>query len=150
MTNDLKYLAFTAMLTAAQMSDSEARAADLFGLLDRFRSGVFDEPSIAVHRVLQSGEPYERELKFADRNKILELRIGLAVERNGNGNGNGTVAMPLCFAIRVRDVTRMKEFEQLTGSAVKKQVRQHTSSAGIARFDSALGVLSVRRSLFLK
>src|SRR5436853_3053352 len=38
-------------------------------------------------------------------------------------------------------------FEQLTGSAVKKQVRQHTSSAGIARFDSALGVLSVRRFL---
>ena len=28
------------------------------------RSGVFDEPSIAVRRVLQSGEPYVRELTF--------------------------------------------------------------------------------------
>ena len=62
---------------------------DLFGLLDRFKSGVFDEPAIAVRRVLQSGEPYERELKFPDRNQTLELRIGLAKERNGNGNGNG-------------------------------------------------------------
>ena len=106
-----------AMLTAARLSDSEARSTDLFGLLDRFRSGVFDEPSIAVRRVLQSGEPYERELKFPDRDKILELRIGLAVERNGNG-GNGAAAKPLCFAIRARDVTRMKEFEQLKSDMI--------------------------------
>src|SRR5205807_3999854 len=65
-------------------------------------------------RVLQSGEPYERELRFPDRNQTLELRIALATERNGHkptGNGNG--AKPLCLAIRVRDVTRMKEFEKL-------------------------------------
>lgn len=92
---------------------------DLFGLLDRFRAGVFDEPSIAVRRVLQSGEPYERELKFPDRSQTLELRIGLATERNGKGsNGNGSSAKPLCFAIRVRDVTRMKEFEQLKSDMI--------------------------------
>ncbi|HVS21082.1 MAG TPA: histidine kinase dimerization/phospho-acceptor domain-containing protein, partial [Pyrinomonadaceae bacterium] len=108
-----------AMLLAARMKQTEAREADLFGLLDRFRSGVFDEPSIAVRRVLQSGEPYERELKFPDRNQTLELRIALATERNGNeANGNGTVANPLCLAIRVRDVTRMKEFEQLKSDMI--------------------------------
>jgi len=80
------------MLWAARLNESEARQIDLFGLLDRFRSGVFDEPSIAVRRVLQSGEPYERELKFADRDQTLELRIALATDRNGNGsNGNGEV-----------------------------------------------------------
>ena len=112
-----------AMLWAARMSEAEAQKSDLFGLLDRFRSGVFDEPSIAVRRVLQSGEPYLRELKFPEQNQTLELRIALAMarKRNGNGHGskgNGTAAEPLCFAIRVRDVTRMKEFEQLKSDMI--------------------------------
>jgi two-component system phosphate regulon sensor histidine kinase PhoR len=107
------------MLLAARMSESEAQKSDLFGLLDRFRSGVFDEPSIAVRRVLQSGESYERELQFSDQNQTLELRIALATDRNGNGsNGNGAGADPLCFAIRVRDVTRMKEFERLKSDMI--------------------------------
>jgi signal transduction histidine kinase len=113
-----------AMLGAARLNEGEAQKIDLFGLLDRFRSGVFDEPSIAVRRVLQSGEPYERELKFPDRNQTLELRIALATDRNGNGsnghgsNGNGAGGSPLCFAIRIRDVTLMKEFEQLKSDMI--------------------------------
>jgi signal transduction histidine kinase len=109
-----------AMLWSARMNESDAQKVDLFGLLDRFRSGVFDEPSIAVRRVLQSGEPYQCELKFADRNQTLELRIALATEsHNGNGsNGNGAGASPLCFAIRVRDVTQTKEFEQLKSDMI--------------------------------
>jgi signal transduction histidine kinase len=116
-----------AMLWAARLSEAESQKIDLFGLLDRFRSGVFDEPSIAVRRVLQSGEAYLRELKFSDRNQTLELRIALATEpnihdSNGNGsNGNGSKdngSSPLCFAIRVRDVTRLKEFEQLKSDMI--------------------------------
>jgi signal transduction histidine kinase len=108
-----------AMLWTARLNNHELQKMDLFGLLDRFKSGVFDEPAIAVRRVLQSGEAYERELKFPDRNQTLEIRIGLATERNGQkptGNGNG--AKPLCFAIRVRDVTRMKEFEKLKSDMI--------------------------------
>jgi len=107
-----------AMLRAAGLSDADARKLDLFGLLDRFRSGVFDEPSIAVRRVLQSGETYERELNSPERNQTLELRIALATDRNGNGNGNGASANPLCFAIRVRDVTRLKESDQLRSDMI--------------------------------
>ena len=107
------------MLWAARMSEFEAQRMDLFGLLDRFRSGVFDEPSIAVRRVLQSGEAYERELQFADGDQSLELRIALATERSGNGsNGNGASATPLCFVIRVRNVTRMKQFEKLKSDMI--------------------------------
>lgn len=109
-----------AMLRAGGLTEDDARKLDLFGLLDRFRSGVFDEPSIAVRRVLQSGETYERELKFPERNQTLELRIALATDRNGNGNGNGNGhgGNPLCFAIRVRDVTRMKESDQLRSDMI--------------------------------
>ncbi len=108
-----------AMLWAARLNQFEAQTVDLFGLLDRFRSGVFDEPSIAVRRVLQSGEPYQTELKFSDRNQTLELRIALATDHDGNhSNGNGASSSPLCFAIRVRDVTKMKEFEQLKSDMI--------------------------------
>ena len=108
-----------AMLQAARLSESEAQQTDLFGLLDRFRSGVFDEPSIAVRRVLQSGEPYERDLTFADLDRTLELRIALVTEHDGPGtSGNGAAAGPLCLAIRVRDVTRTKEFERLKSEMI--------------------------------
>ena len=109
-----------AMLLAASMSKEEGENVDLLGLLDRFRSGVFDEPSLAVRRVLQSGQPYQTELKFPDLNQTLELRISLASESgtsDGNGNGNGS-HKPLCFAIRIRDVTRAKEFEKMKSDMI--------------------------------
>lgn len=71
-----------------------------------------------MRRVLQSGEAYERELKFPDRNQTLELRIALATERNGPSNSNGNGPKPLCLAVRVRDVTRLKEFEQLKSDMI--------------------------------
>lgn len=134
-----------AMMSAARLKPKEVEQLDLFGLLDQFKSGVFDEPSIAVRRVLQSGQPYERELSFPERNQILELRISIASDnkshkngangvhpsqasvfdhvnhklRSANGNGNGTHdPNPLCFTIRVRDVTRMKEFEKLKSDMI--------------------------------
>jgi signal transduction histidine kinase len=111
-----------AMIKAAQLAPEEIEQIDLFALLDRFKAGVFDEPSIAVRRVLQSGQPYERELYFADRNQNLELRISLASEsakHNGNGNGNGShEPHPLCFTIRLRDITRMKELDQLKSDMI--------------------------------
>jgi signal transduction histidine kinase len=115
-----------AMLFAASMGKEEAQNVDLLGLLDRFRSGVFDEPSIAVRRVLQSGQPYQTELKFPDRNQTLELRISLASELralDGNGNGNTNARRnwspkPLCFAIRIRDVTHAKEFEKMKSDMI--------------------------------
>jgi signal transduction histidine kinase len=111
-----------AMLFAARLSRDEEQKIDLLGLLDRFKSGVFDEPSIAVRRVLQSGQPYQTELTFAERNQTFELRISLASEAVGiNGNGNiylGSSNKPLCFAIRVRDITRMKEFERMKSDMI--------------------------------
>ncbi|HEX8707613.1 MAG TPA: ATP-binding protein [Pyrinomonadaceae bacterium] len=103
------------LLRAARLAEDEARQMDIFGLLDRFRAGVFDEPSIAVRRVLQTGDPYERELSYAERNQTLELRIALVADRNGE---QGTGAEPLCFAVTVRDVTQMKEYEKLKSDMI--------------------------------
>jgi signal transduction histidine kinase len=134
------------MISAARLTDVEAQALDLFGLLDCFRTGVFDEPSIAVRRVLQTGEAYQRELPFADRNQTLELRIALITEREeksrvekrvGGANGqagrhtarvdksatsneaeDAGVERPLCFAVTVRDVTSFKEHEKLKSDMI--------------------------------
>jgi signal transduction histidine kinase len=105
------------LLRAARVLEDEARGLDLFSLLDRFRGGVFDEPSIAVRRVLQTGDAYERELHFPDRNnQTLELRIALVTDRN-NENGTGD-ARPLCLAVTVRDVTRIKEYDKLKSDMI--------------------------------
>lgn len=101
------------MTRAARLDEASRRGLDLFGLLDRFRAGVFDEPSIAVRRVLQSGAPYECELPFAERGETLSLRIGLVAEAD-----EGEQARPLCFAVTVRDVTRMKEYEKLKSDMI--------------------------------
>lgn len=103
------------LLRAARLAEDGARSLDLFGLLDRFRAGVFDEPSIAVRRVLQTGDAYQRELTFTERNQTLELRIALATERNA---GNEAAAQPLCLIVTVRDVTRMKEYEKLKSDMI--------------------------------
>jgi signal transduction histidine kinase len=142
-----------AMLFAASMGKEETQNVDLLGLLDRFRSGVFDEPSIAVRRVLQSGQPYQTELKFPERNQTLELRISLASEvravdgngiGNGNGNGNGHrngSHKPLCFAIRIRDVTRAKEFENMKSDMISLMSHElRTPLTSINGFSELLAV----------
>lgn len=130
-----------AMLLAAGMSKDEAENVDLLSLLDRFKSGVFDEPSIAVRRVLQSGQPYQTELNFPDRNQTLELRISLASEAGSvNGNGNGS-NKPLCFAIRIRDVTRVKEFEQMKSDMISLMSHElRTPLTSINGFSELLAV----------
>ncbi len=103
------------MLRAARLKEDEARVLDIFGLLDRFRGGVFDEPSIAVRRVLQTGEAYERELYFADRNQTLELRIALVASRDALA---APAMQPLCLTVRVCDVTEKKEYEKLKSDMI--------------------------------
>lgn len=98
------------MAKAARLSESERAGLDLFGLLERFRAGVFDEPSIAVRRVLQSGCPYECELPFPERNQTLSLRIALVKD--------AAQSDPLCLAFTVRDVTRMKEYDKLRSDLI--------------------------------
>ncbi|MCU1266362.1 MAG: hypothetical protein JWM21_2680 [Acidobacteria bacterium] len=103
------------LLGAAQVTEVEALKLDVFGLLDCFRCDMFDEPAIAVRRVLQTGDAYERELHFSDRSQTLGLRISL---RTDLLKARGGVREPLCLAISVRDLTQRKEYEQLKSDMV--------------------------------
>lgn len=103
------------LLRLARLSEDAAGDLSLFDLLDSLRTDIFDEPAIAVRRVLQTGEPYEGELQFFDRTGIFGLRISLVMDQMDQAK---KTAEPLCLAIAVRDLTRLKDYEQLKSDMI--------------------------------
>ncbi|HLE62896.1 MAG TPA: HAMP domain-containing sensor histidine kinase, partial [Pyrinomonadaceae bacterium] len=99
------------LLNSAQVSEQQAQEMNLFTLLDTFRTDVFDEPAIAVRRVLQSGEAYERELNYPERNETLGIRLSLVLDQNNERT-------PLCLAIHIKNLTRSKEYERLKSDMI--------------------------------
>jgi signal transduction histidine kinase len=102
-------------LQLARLKVVEAQDLNLFGLLDRFKCELFDEPVIAVRRVLQTGEPYERQLTFSEQQKTLGLKIALLWDQEKLRDG---LREPLCLVLTVRDLTQQKEYEQLKSDMI--------------------------------
>ena len=102
-----------ALLSFAALTSEQVSTMDLFDLLNRFRTDVFDEPRIAVRRVLQGGVEYEGELNFEAKNQILNLRISLLRERESNDANE-----PLGIALYVKDLTATKEYEKLKSDMI--------------------------------
>jgi signal transduction histidine kinase len=100
------------LLNFAGLTPQEAAKMDLFQLLRRFRTDVFDEPEIAVRRVLQTGASYEGELKFETKNEILNLRISLLRKRQDNSDE------PIGLAVYIKDLTAVKEYEKLKSDMI--------------------------------
>ena len=96
------------LITFAGLTDEQVSKMDLFDLLNKFRTDVFDEPEIAVRRVLQSGDEYEGELNFEAKSQILNLRISLLRERDE----------PIGIALYVKDLTATKEYEKLKSDMI--------------------------------
>lgn len=123
-----------ALADLAGIAHRQTRQISFFDLLDTFRTDVFDEPAIAVRRVLQTGEAYERELHFPDRNATYGLRISLllenskaisqpsnpALDQTGTETASQTqeAAQPLCLALVVKDLTLLKEYERLKSDMI--------------------------------
>ena len=102
------------LLALAGLTEDKASSISFLELLDHFRAGVFDEPAIAVRRVLQTGEPYERELPLGNRSETYGLRISL-VTNQSRDNG---ASQPLCLALTIKDLTMLKEHEQLKSDMI--------------------------------
>ncbi|HEU5130570.1 MAG TPA: ATP-binding protein [Pyrinomonadaceae bacterium] len=98
-----------ALTTFATLTPEQVAKMDLFDLLNKFRTDVFDEPEIAVRRVLQSGVEYEGELNFEAKSQILNLRISLLRERADE---------PIGIALYVKDLTATKEYEKLKSDMI--------------------------------
>ncbi|HEV8368129.1 MAG TPA: ATP-binding protein [Pyrinomonadaceae bacterium] len=100
------------LLEFAEVKPEQSKTLDMFSLLDRFRTDVFDEPALAVRRVLQTGIDYEGEVNFDQRNLVLGLRISLLRETQDQA------ARPVGLAILVRDLSKIKEYEKLKSDLI--------------------------------
>lgn len=109
-------LAFTnaRLLQFAGITSEQANGLNLFGLLEHLCTGVFDEPALAVKRVLQTGVDYEGELEYVDKALTLGLRISLL--RNSTDE-NGSID-PIGVAVYVRDLTKSKEYDKLKSDMI--------------------------------
>jgi signal transduction histidine kinase len=110
-----------ALAELAGIESEQTRNLTFFDLLDKFRTDVFDSPAIAVRRVLQTGEAYERELHFSDRNATYGLRISLLLADSATsptGKVPLSSAQPLCLSLVIKDLTLLKEYDQLKSDMI--------------------------------
>ena len=101
------------LLGFAGLDSERVSTMDVFDLLNKFRTDVFDEPAIALRRVLQTGDEYEGELNFEPKNQILSLRISLLREQH-----SATANEPIGIALYVKDMTATKEYEKLKSDMI--------------------------------
>lgn len=103
------------MKSFAHLESKEFYEIDLFGLLDRFKTDVFNEPRLAIRRVLQTGDAFRSELFFEAKNRTLDMKISLVkVPFDDKSIHETNVPMkPACFLITFRDVSALKENEKL-------------------------------------
>jgi signal transduction histidine kinase len=101
------------LLRFAGLTPESARQLDLIGLLNNFRVGIFDEPEIAVRRVLQTGIDYAGELASDTKDQILSLRISLLRDQQDTGDGE-----PIGIAVFVSDLSQTKDYEKLKSDMI--------------------------------
>ena len=99
----------------AELDPFEINQIDLFGLLERFKTDVFNEPPLAIRRVLQTGDTFRAELFYAENNKTLDMQITLVKVPLDNVSIHDTNVplKPACFLITFRDISAVKENEKL-------------------------------------
>ena len=99
----------------ADLSSLNFNETDLFSLLERFKTDIFNEPSLAIRRVLQTGETYKSELYYPKDNKTLDMQISLVkIPSDSSSIHETNVTMkPACFLITFSDISAVKENEKL-------------------------------------
>ncbi|MEZ5428279.1 MAG: GAF domain-containing sensor histidine kinase [Pyrinomonadaceae bacterium] len=99
----------------ADLNAKEFYEIDLFGLLEKFKTDVFNEPRLAIRRVLQTGGSYKGELHFPETNKTLKMQISLVKvpDDNQSIHESDIPMKPACFLITFRDISAVKENEKL-------------------------------------
>lgn len=88
---------------------------DLFSLLKHFKTEIFNEPEIAIRRVLQTGETFVCELEFPERCQTLDMQLTLVKVPGVEASIHETNVpmIPACFLLTFRDISAVKENERL-------------------------------------
>lgn len=125
----------TKICELAKISEHEISGINLFSLLDRFRTPVFDEPSLAIRRVLQSGTSYACELEYPDESVVLQLQIIPVSLPAGNAvlTEDSSADGPACLLITLQNIAAKKENERLRSdiaSLMSHELRTPITSIG--------------------
>ena len=104
----------------AKLDAHQIAEQDIFSLLERFRTEIFNEPGIALRRVLQTGDTFRSELDFPEDNKTLKMQISLVKvpEENGSIHDTNIPLKPACFLLTFRDISAIKENARLRSDMV--------------------------------
>lgn len=104
----------------AKIEPGEINELNVFDLLNRFKTDVFNEPSVAIRRVLQTGSTFQKELLFDEDVICLDLEIKLVKIATDVENVHETEIpkKPACFLISLRDITTRKENKKLRSDMV--------------------------------
>ncbi len=103
------------MKKLGNLDSKEIPNLDLFKLLDKFKTNVFNEPSLAIRRVMQTGESFECELNLSEKGETLGLQINLVKVpiHNNEIHTTNVKKVPSCFLITFRNISAAKENEKL-------------------------------------
>jgi len=99
----------------AKIKSGQIVELDLFELLDNFKTDLFNEPTLAIKRVLQTSDKFSGELYYPEANKTLDLQLSLVKVPSDDASIHETnVPMkPACFLVTIRDISERKENERL-------------------------------------
>jgi len=140
----------------AKLNSDQIHELDLFSLLEQFKTEVFNEPRLAIRRVLQTGENYEAELFLPENEKTLKMQISLVKVPSDEISIHDTnVPMkPACFLVTFRDISAVKENERLRSdmaSLMSHELRTPiTSISGFAQLLLADETISEDNREFLE
>lgn len=105
----------TRICELAKIKETEMKDVNLFSLLERFRTPVFDDPSLAIRRVLQTGKSYTCELQYDEEDTVLQLQI-IPVKLPSETTGvtdELAAEQPACLLITLQNIAAVKENERL-------------------------------------
>ncbi len=110
----------TRMRELAKLEGEDIREINLFDLLGRFETDVFNEPGLAIRKVLQTGGSFQQELHFPEAEMSLDMEITLVkTAKNAISDLSADVTKkPACFLITFRNITARKENEKLRSDMV--------------------------------
>jgi signal transduction histidine kinase len=140
----------------AKLNPEHIYELDLFSLLERFKTDIFNEPALAVRRVLQTGDYYKGELYYPEKNRTLKLQISLVKVPSDSQSIHETNVplVPACFLITIRDISVIKENEKLRSdmtSLMSHELRTPiTSIKGFAELLMADETISEENREFLE
>lgn len=104
----------------AKLNSEQIAEQDIFTLLGRFKTEIFNEPGIALRRVLQTGDTFHCELDFPEDNKTLKMQISLVSvpDEGGSIHDTNIPLKPACFLLTFRDISAVKENARLRSDMV--------------------------------